>query len=44
MPIAVYDNINWIDKDKSDIQVQNRVWVDSNYPYDNPDFLYVNLE
>ena len=45
MPIAVYDNINWIDKDKPDIiQVQNRVWVDSNYPYDKPDFLYINLE
>ena len=45
MPIAVYDNINWIDKNKPDIiQVQNRVWVDSNYPYDKPDFLYINLE
>lgn len=45
MSIAVYDNINWIDKDKPDIiQVQNRVWVDSNYPYDKPDFLYINLE
>lgn len=45
MPIAVYDNIDWIDKDKPDtIQVQNRVWIDSNYPYDKPDFLYINLE
>lgn len=45
MPIAVYDDINWISKNIPDvIQVQNRVWVDNNYPYDKPDFLYINLE
>lgn len=45
MPIAVYDNIDWIDKDKLDIiQVQKRIWVHNNYPYDKPDFLYINLE
>ncbi len=45
MPIAVYDNIDWIDKDKPDIiQVQKRIWIHNNYPYDKPDFLYINLE
>ena len=45
MPIAIYGNINWIDKDKPDIiQIEERVWIDSNYPYDKPDFLYINLE
>ena len=45
MPIAVYDNIDWIYKDKPDIiQVQKRIWIHNNYPYDKPDFLYINLE
>jgi len=45
MPIAVYDNIDWIDKDKPDIiQVEKRVWIHNNHPYDKPDFLYINLE
>ena len=45
MPIAVYDNIDWIDKDKPDIiQVQKRIWIHNNYLYDKPDFLYINLE
>lgn len=45
MPITIYDDINWENKDISDIiQVQKRVWTNSNYPYDKPDFLYINLE
>ena len=26
------------------IKITQRTWVDSNYPYDRPDFEYVNLE
>lgn len=45
MPIAIYDDIDWIDKDIPDtIQIQKRVWIHNNYPYDKPDFLYINLE
>ena len=41
MPIAVYDNIDWNNKDIPDaIQVQKRVRVQD----DKPDFLYINLE
>lgn len=45
MPIAIYDDINWENKDIPDvIQVQKRVRVHDNYPYDKPDFIYINLE
>ena len=38
MPIA-------IDGDPfAEIEIMQRTWVDSNYPYDRPDFEYVNLE
>ena len=45
MPVAIYNDINWGNKDIPDvIQVQKRRWTHGNYPYDKPDFLYINLE
>ena len=45
MPVAIMDDIGWYSKDNpDDIKVVIRTWVQSNYPYDKPDFDYVNLE
>ena len=45
MPIAVYDDINWTTKDNPyHIFIKRRTWIDSNWPYDRPEFDYINLE
>ena len=31
-------------KDPNFIKVSEHTWVDSNYPYNKPDFDYINLE
>lgn len=27
-----------------EVKITQRTWVDNNYPYDSPDFYYVNIE
>ena len=45
MPVTIMDDIGWYSKDNPDeIKVAIHTWVHSNYPYDKPDFNYVNLE
>ena len=44
MPIAIMCDINPSDiKDPNSIEVSKYTWVDSNYPYNRPDFDYINL-
>ena len=44
LPVAVGYDINYVTKDCPDyIEVVLCTWVHSNYPYDKPDFDYVNL-
>lgn len=43
-PVALMDDIGWAQKDDpNDIKLKICVWQQSNYPYDKPDFEYVNL-
>lgn len=43
--VATFDDINWAAKDDPDwIKITERTWVHNNYPYDKPDFKYINLE
>jgi hypothetical protein len=45
MPVAVDDNIYYPpDSDYYDIEVKQKTWVDSNYPWNRPNFEYVNIE
>ena len=45
MPIAIMYDINPNDiKDPNSIKVSKHTWADSNYPYNKPDFDYINLE
>lgn len=45
MPIAIMYTINPNDiKDPNFIKVSRHTWIDSNYPYNKPDFDYINLE
>ena len=45
MPIATFNDINPEDIDDPEwIKVSIATWVHSNYPYNKPDFDYVNLE
>lgn len=45
MPVAVYRNIMWPpEADYNKLEVSQRTWVDSNYPWNRPDFEYVNIE
>ena len=44
MPIAIMCDINPSDiKNPNSIEVSKYTWVDSNYPYNRPDFDYINL-
>lgn len=44
MPITLMCDINPSDiKDPNSIKVSKYTWVDSNYPYNRPDFDYINL-
>ena len=45
MPVAIMYNINPEDiPDPHWIKLEQHTWVDSNWPYDKPDFEYLNLE
>ena len=45
IPIAIMYGINPSDiKDPNSIKVSKCTWIDSNWPYDKPDFDYINLE
>lgn len=45
MPVATFDDIGYHSKDNPDgINVSIHTWIHGNYPYDLPDFEYVNLE
>ena len=45
MPVATIGEINYSDIDDPEfIDVQVKTWTHSNYPYDKPDFEFVNLE
>ena len=44
MPVATFNDISWNSKDDPEwIQVTKCIWEHTNYPYDKPDFEYVNL-
>ena len=45
MPVATLNDINPEDIDDPEwIKISIVTWTHSNYPYDKPDFDYVNLE
>lgn len=45
MPVAVCGDIYYPpEADYNKIEVSQRTWVDSNYPWNRPDFEYVNIE
>ena len=45
MPVATFNDISWATKDDPHwVRVGIATWVHDNYPYDKPDFQYVNLE
>jgi len=44
MPVATWNDINPNSREDPDfIKVEKAVWVHGNFPYDKPDFEYVNL-
>ena len=44
MPVATWNDISYKSKDDPEwIKVTKCVWEHTNYPYDKPDFEYVNL-
>ena len=44
LPVATFNDINWTAKDDPNwIEVKRCTWEETNYPYDKPDFEYVNL-
>lgn len=45
MPVTIMNDINPSDiEDSNYIKLKQCTWVHSNYPYDKPDFEYLNLE
>lgn len=45
MPVAVLSEISWKTKDEPNwVDVSQHTCIHNNYPYDEPDFEYVNLE
>ncbi len=45
MPVTVDMNIMWPpEADYNKLEVSQRTWVDSNYPWNRPDFEYINIE
>ena len=45
MPVACDGNIYYPpDSGYYDIEVSRRTWYDSNYPWNRPEFEYINLE
>ena len=43
MPVAVSADIMY-PPEKYRIEVQQRTWYDTNYPWNRPEFEYINLE
>ncbi len=43
MPVACYGDI-YYPPEEYKIEISQKTWVDSNYPWDRPDFEYINLE
>lgn len=43
MPVACCGDIYYPPKNYK-IDISQRIWVDSNYPWNRPDFEYINLE
>ena len=45
LPVATIYDIDHTTKDDPNwIRVTEQTWTQSNYPYDKPDFTYINLE
>ena len=45
MPITINDDINWATKENPHhIFIERCTWIHSNWPYDKPEFDYINLE
>ena len=45
MPVAVDMNIMWTpEADYNKLEISQRTWVDTNYPWNRPDFDYINIE
>lgn len=45
MPVAVDGNIYYPPEYEGNrIEISKRTWVDSNYPWNRPDFDYINIE
>ena len=45
MPVAVGTNIMYPpEADYNRLEVSQKTWVDSNYPWNKPDFEYINIE
>ena len=45
MPVAVDMSIMWPpESDNNKLKVSQRTWVDSNYPWNRPEFEYINIE
>lgn len=45
MPVATFSDIGWDSRNDPDwIKISIGTWVHGNYPYDRPDFQFVNLE
>lgn len=45
MPVTTLSDINWVARDDPHwIKVSKRTWTHENWPYDKPDFDYVDLE
>ena len=45
MPVGVWGDLVYPPEHPSNLlKVEKRTWIHSNYPYDKPDFDYVNIE
>jgi hypothetical protein len=45
MPVAVFDTIIYPpEHNYNKLTLVKKTWVDSNYPFDQPDFDYINIE
>ena len=45
MPVATLQDIDWATRDDSHwIKVSKKTWTHGNWPYDKPDFDYIDLE
>lgn len=45
MPVACCGDIYYPpEAENNRVYVSERLWVDNNYPWDRPDFKYINLE